>query len=205
VYINSVEMKECVNRLRAAMKSFCGMTDEDFDLSISHWQLKNFEKGESLNEHGNSCRYLGFILEGIFRVYRIDGQSGAEKNMFFFTRNQFMCSFKDFYAPNNCEYFFQSLNSSRVLCIHHDSLQHLYKISSAWNYFGRVFAESALQTIVTNAEAVMFKTPEERYLELTSAHPDVLNAVPLYHIASYLGIEAPSLSRIRKRITAKDN
>ncbi len=68
-----------------------------------------------------------------------------------------------------------------------------------------MFAESALHATVTNTEAVMFKTPEERYLELTSAHPNVLNTVPLYHIASYLGIEAPSLSRIRKRITAKDS
>jgi hypothetical protein len=29
-----------------------------------------------------------------------------------------------------------------------------------------------------------------------------LNAIPLYHISSYLGIQGPSLSRIRKRIAA---
>ncbi len=187
------------------MKSFCGMTDEGFELSIPHWQLKSYAKGELFNEYSNSCKYLGFVLEGIFRVYRIHDQSGAEKNMFFFTRDQFMCSFKDFFGPNNCEYFTQSLTPSRILCIHYDALQYLYRISPVWNCFGRIFAESALHATVTNTEAVMFKTPEERYLELSSAQPDVLNSVPLYHIASYLGIEAPSLSRIRKRIIAKEN
>jgi len=34
-------------------------------------------------------------------------------------------------------------------------------------------------------------------------HPDIFNKVPLYHLASYLGIQAPSLSRIRKRMVGK--
>jgi len=51
----------------------------------------------------------------------------------------------------------------------------------------------------------MFKSPEERYLELINGQPDIFNLVPLYHIASYLGIKGPSLSRIRKRIVTKEN
>ncbi len=35
------------------------------------------------------------------------------------------------------------------------------------------------------------------------AHPDIINTLPLYHIASYLGIQGPSLSRIRKRMMSK--
>lgn len=203
--MKSVESKECINRLRAAIKAFSGMTDEDFDLSIPYWQLKRYVKGERFNEYNNSCKYLGFVLEGIFRVYRFHDQSGAERTMFFFTKGQFMCSFKNFFGPNSCEYFTQSLSASRILCIHYDTLQHLYRISPVWNCFGRMFAESALYATLTNTEAMMLKSPEERYLELSAVHPDVFNSVPLYHIASYLGIEAPSLSRIRKRITARDN
>jgi CRP-like cAMP-binding protein len=201
--MKSAESTECLNRLRIALKVLSGMTDEDFDLSIPHWQLKTYVKGEPFNEYNHSCKYLGFVLEGIFRVYRLHDRSGAEKTMFFFTKDQFMCSFKDFFGQNRCEYFMQSLRASRILCIHYDTLQHLYRTSPGWNCFGRMFAESALYALVTNTEAMIFKSPEERYLELSAVHPDVFNTVPLYHIASYLGIEAPSLSRIRKRIAAK--
>jgi hypothetical protein len=45
--------------------------------------------------------------------------------------------------------------------------------------------------------------PEDRYLEMLERHPDIMQSVPLYHIASYLGIEGPSLSRIRKRMLHK--
>jgi CRP-like cAMP-binding protein len=47
-------------------------------------------------------------------------------------------------------------------------------------------------------------TPEQRYLRLLTDHPELLKRVPQYHLASYLGIQPESLSRIRKRIASKD-
>lgn len=181
------------------------MHDEDFDLSIPFWQHKIYKKGEFFNEYKNVCQYLGFVLDGVFRIYRFHDQSGLEKNIFFFRRDQFMCSIKGFFTPNNCEYFTQSLLKSEILYIHHDHLQHLYKMSPVWDHFGRVFAESSLLALMASTEAVMFKSPEKRYEELIKAHPTIFNSVPLYHIASYLGIKGPSLSRIRKRIAANEN
>lgn len=41
--------------------------------------------------------------------------------------------------------------------------------------------------------------PEKRYKELLNQHPEILQRVPQRYIASYLGITAVSLSRIRNR------
>jgi hypothetical protein len=46
-------------------------------------------------------------------------------------------------------------------------------------------------------------SPEERYLLLLKNKPDFLKRIPLYHLASYLGITQISLSRIRNRILEK--
>jgi hypothetical protein len=54
-----------------------------------------------------------------------------------------------------------------------------------------------------STEGFLFKTPEDRYRDMMEKHPNIFNAVPLYHIASYLGIQGPSLSRIRKRMVGK--
>jgi CRP-like cAMP-binding protein len=43
-------------------------------------------------------------------------------------------------------------------------------------------------------------SPEERYLQLQETRPELLNRVPLAHLATYLGITPVSLSRMRKRI-----
>ena len=42
---------------------------------------------------------------------------------------------------------------------------------------------------------------KERYLKLLKARPDIVQQVPVQDLAAYLGIEPPSLSRIRKAIT----
>ena len=46
-------------------------------------------------------------------------------------------------------------------------------------------------------------TPEEKYLLLAKEQPQLFQRVPLHYIASYLGIEPESLSRLRKRLTEK--
>lgn len=61
----------------------------------------------------------------------------------------------------------------------------------------------AFMSSMGRVEGFLFQSPEDRYQELIDRHPDIFNSVPLYHIASYLGIQGPSLSRIRKRMSGK--
>jgi CRP-like cAMP-binding protein len=194
---------EHTERLQKTVSDFSGMGKEDFALSTEYWQHKIYKKGEFYNEYKNVCKYLGFVLTGVFRIYRHHDLSGVEKNMLFFTNDQFMSSFKSFFSQKSCEYFTESMTESEILYIHYDHLQLLYKTSPAWERFGRIFAESALHAVMTNTESIMFKNPEDRYTELINLHPNIFKSVPLYHIASYLGIEGPSLSRIRKRMAVK--
>jgi CRP-like cAMP-binding protein len=193
-----------LQKLRKIVGDTSGMSEENFNLSLDYWQQKTYKKGEFYNEYKDVCKHLGFVLAGVFRIYKFNDQTGAEKNMLFFTNDQFMSSFKSFFNQQSCEYYTESMTESNILYIHYDHLQHLYKTSQAWERFGRIFAESALHAVMNNTEAILFKSPEERYAELISTHPDIFNSVPLYHIASYLGIEGPSLSRIRKRMASKE-
>lgn len=188
--------------LRHALKQFSGIEEEDFLMSLPHWQLKEYNKGDFYNEYRNVCKYLGFIVDGVFRTYYID-DAGEEKNVFFFSKNQVVVSFKSFIDQAPCNYYTQSMTASRILYIHFDRLQELYRQSHRWEHFGRQVAETAFSFAMVRAEAFMFRSPEERYLDLMQQHPDIFNAIPLYHISSYLGIQGPSLSRIRKRITGK--
>jgi len=121
----------------------------------------------------------------------------------FFTNNQFIASYKSFLTQTECAYYTESMVYSRILYIHIDHLNLLYRQSHEWERFGRILAESALNAVMTSTEGFLFHTPEERYLQLIEKHPDIFNAIPLYHIASLLGIQGASLSRIRKRMLTK--
>jgi hypothetical protein len=103
-------------------------------------------------------------------------------------------------VSNLQQVYTESLVPAAILYIHIDRLHQLYKGSHEWERFGRILAELAFAASMKSTEGFLLHTAEERYLQMITDHPTIFNSVPLYHIASYLGIQGPSLSRIRKRI-----
>lgn len=189
--------------LEHAFREFAGMDAEAFALSRPYWQQKQYQKGEFFNAYRNVCKHLGFILEGVFRTYYVHTETAEEKNVFFSTKHQIVVSYKSFVDQVPCNYHTASMTESVIFYIHYDHLTELYRKSHQWEKFGRLVAEKAFGIAMNRAEGFIFLNPEERYQELISQHPDIFNTIPLYHIASYLGIQGPSLSRIRKRMAGK--
>jgi CRP-like cAMP-binding protein len=192
-----------IEKLAFAITSFSKMTTEEFQRSLPFWQERTFKKGEFYNERSHICKNLGFILEGTFRGYIIEEKTGEEKNVFLYSSDQFVVSFKSFINQVPCDYYTQSMTDSTILYINIIDLLALYQQSHQWERFGRLLAQEAFNVAMERSESFLFKTPEERYLDLIKHHPDIFNTVPLYHISSYLGIQGPSLSRIRKRLSGK--
>lgn len=191
------------DQLESALHHFSGISQEEFLLSHPFWKIKTYKKGEFYNVHRNICKDLGFIFEGAFRSYITDEKSGAEKNVFLYSSNSFVVAFKSFVNQIPCDYSTQALTDFKIIYINIRDLQQLYEHSKQWGRFGRLLAQEAFNVTMTRIEGFVFKSPEERYLDLINDHPDIFNNIPLYHISSYLGIQGPSLSRIRKRLSYK--
>jgi CRP-like cAMP-binding protein len=189
--------------LQETLHGLSGLDEKAFALSLPFWQVKQYKKGEYYNEYKNVCKHLGFIINGVFRTYYMNEETGEEKNMLFYTDQQIVCAYKSFLSQAPCNYYTESMVDSTILYIHINHLQELYEQSHQWERFGRYVAEIAFNMLMTHTEDFLFKTPEERYVEMLKLHPNIFNTIPLYHIASYLGIQGPSLSRIRKRMLSK--
>ncbi len=192
-----------IEKVAFALNHFAELSTEDFNLSISFWHKKEYKKGDFFNQHKIVCKYLGFIIDGAFRSYIIDSKTFEEKNIFLYTQNQFVVPFKSFINQTPCDYHTQALTNATILYINIDDLLSLYKQSHQWERFGRLMAQEAFNLTIERMEGFVFKSPEERYLDLIKNYPDIFNNTPLYHISSYLGIQGPSLSRIRKRLASK--
>ncbi|MES2512932.1 MAG: Crp/Fnr family transcriptional regulator [Bacteroidota bacterium] len=189
--------------LSLAVSQFADISQDEFKLSESYWKHRIYKKGEFYNEQKMVCKQLGFITNGVFRSYIIDPKTGEEKNVFLYSSNNFVVTFKSFINQIPCDYHTQAMTDSTVIYISIIDLLELYKKSHAWERFGRLLAQEAFNVVMERTESFLFKNPEERYLDLIRNHPDIFSSIPLYHISSYLGIQGPSLSRIRKRISGK--
>ena len=74
-----------------------------------------------------------------------------------------------------------------------------YQQYHAWERFGRLIAEFIFLSLSQRRDSLLYKTPEERYLELFEQRPKVVAQMSQQHIASYLGMTPESLSRIGRR------
>ncbi len=186
------------------LREYTPLSDEDICRAAPLWHEKRYAKNAFFNSRMNVCTSLGYVLEGVFRVYYLD-EKGEEINIFFFAEHQFCVSFKSFTTQTPCQYYVEALSDALVLEISFADLQELYRTSHGWERFGRRFAEDCFTVSQLRTESFLFQTPEERYLSFQAVYPNLALRISLSHIASFLGIQLPSLSRIRKRLAERDS
>jgi hypothetical protein len=193
-------MNEKQEVLSGVLKGFADLTTEDVMTSLPYWRSRKIAKGEFFNMQSFVCTDLALIVKGIFRVYYIHPKTQEEKNIYFFSEQQFLVSFRSFITQYPCYYFIQALEDAEIISINYKDLQYLYTMPGGWEKFGRLIAELFFNYSQSRTEEFLFNTPEERYLKMMDEHPDIVNRIAAYHISSYLGIKNPSMTRIKKRI-----
>lgn len=186
--------------LHNILMPFAGLTEKEISVSIPFWKSREIQKGDFYNKQNIICKDLGLVVKGIFRIYYYDPAVDEEKNMYFFSEGQFIVSFRSFLYQYPCVYYIEALEDAEVLYISHQDLLNLYHQHKPWERFGRVLAEHFFHGSQGRAEELLFFSHEKRYLNLLNQHPNILQRIPSFHIASYLGIKNQSLSRIKKRI-----
>jgi len=193
-------MSEHEEALGTFLTNFAGLTGKDIADSAAFWKPRKLKKGDFFNMQSMVCNDLGLVMKGIFRIYYDNPETNQETNVFFFSENQFVVSFRSFVTRLACHYFIEAMEDSELVYITYRDLAGLYETHPNWARFGRLLAEQFFAYSQTRAEELLFFSPEKRYIRLLEAHPNIVNRIPAYHIASFLGITNPSLSRIRKRI-----
>ncbi len=174
------------------------LAKEDCDLFEPFLRTKHFKEKEFFQTEGKICPEIGFITTGGFRTYYLS--DGKEINTQFAFENQFVVDYDSFIRQSPGHYSIQALEDSTVISFNLAALQNAYDRSKNWERFGRIMAEQSYKLTTKRVESFMFLTGEQRYLELLRNQPELFDRVPLYHIASYLGLERESLSRLRKKI-----
>ena len=193
-------MSENFQILNEHLTSFAALTDKDISDSQSFWRTRHIAKGDFFNMQNVVCNDLGFVIKGIFRIFYNDPGTNEEKNIFFFSENQFVVSFRSFIKRYPCRYYIEAMEDSEIISISYRDLNSLYDSHPNWSKFGRLLAELFFNYSQARAEEFLFNSHEERYIKLLNEHPNIVDRIQAYHISSYLGITNPSLSRIRKRI-----
>jgi CRP-like cAMP-binding protein len=189
------------NNLKQVFNSISLITDEDWLMLEPQLRVKNYKKNDYYLTTGDVEKQIGFITTGSFKWYYIN-QKGEEVNYHFFLENNFVVDFLSFVTQSPSQMFIQAMEDTTVVLLPpRDKILDAYSKSHNWERFGRTISELVYIETANRVHDLLFRTAEERYINLLNQHPDIFQKVSLSNISSYLGIQAPSLSRIRKRLS----
>jgi len=178
------------------------MTEQEFGLLTPYLTARTVPKGGLLLEAGQVCGAIYFVNAGFFRMYYLDAD-GHEINCRFAGPAGFLTDYQSFLTQQPARYSWQALHAAEVLVLPYELVQRLYRESAVWDRFGRLMAERVYQQVMERVELLQFLTPEQRYQHVRQHQPALLTQVSQAQLASYLGVQPESLSRIRHRLEQK--
>jgi CRP-like cAMP-binding protein len=162
-------------------------------------QPVSFSNGSFLAHAGRVSAAIYFISTGIVRVFTI--HQDKEVCLDFAFPGQFSTAYASFITQRPSAVSLQAISPVNGFAFYYTDLQELYSQSHAAERTGRLLAEYQYLRKYRRELAFLQYTAKERYLQLLEEHPQVIQQIPVKYIASYLGIEPESLSRIRKGLT----
>jgi CRP-like cAMP-binding protein len=155
-------------------------------------------KNEYLITEGKTCRHLYFLQQGALRGYYT--LEGKEITHWFAFENDFVTSFHSFITQQPSVENIQLLEGSILWRISKEILDGLLSEYREIEKLIRVVYENYYIRLEERFINSHFKTASERYQDLLTQSPHIIERAPLGYIASYLGISQETLSRTRTRI-----
>jgi CRP-like cAMP-binding protein len=188
--------------LERELREIAGLNDEEIELFMSFLTKKSLSKKGHFLMEGDVCTNIAYINKGCLRRYIIDNHS-KEVILNFSLENYWIGDLESFIFQKSTIYYVQALEDSELLLI---SRNNFFRANEELPKFKK-FHDDKVQrnhyyTLKRLSDAKS-ATPEEKYLSLIKEQPQLFQRIPLHYIASYLGIEPESLSRLRKRIVNK--
>jgi len=196
-----VQTNEAIQAFRNYLKNINAFNADEFDLAIPFFSIRELRRGMLFVEDNKICTHFAFMVSGLMRAYRND--DGEETTVCLCNTNAFATSTVSFVTQTPSNISIQALEDVILLAISFHDLQYLYTVSPFWQMVGRLIAEKEFLYMQKNEWRNSKRPALEKYQLLLKENPGIINRVPLQFIASYLGIQPETLSRLRKKLTSR--
>ena len=184
------------------LREIAGLSDEEINLYMSFLVKKTIKKKDHFLMAGNVSTAVAYVNKGCLRRYILDNHS-KETILNFALEDYWIGDLESLLSEKPTIYYVQALEDSELLLL---SRKNLFRANDEIPKF-KEFHDDKVQRnhyyALKRLTIAKSATPEEKYLALMKEQPQLFQRIPLHYIASYLGIEPESLSRLRKRIVIK--
>jgi CRP-like cAMP-binding protein len=174
------------------------LTDNEINSIESVFMPKKFRKRQYFLQEGEVCKYTAFIVKGAMRQYTVDDK-GEEHIIRLYIENWWAADRESLMKGVPSIYFIDAWEDTEALLVTKNALTDLIdRIPALSQWIRNLDANFAIAS-QRRLNAAISLSAEERYHDLEKTYPEFLQRFPQHIIASYLGINRETLSRIRGR------
>lgn len=179
-----------------------GLTPGELEL-VKHVSVqKKIRKNQYLLEEGDNSDFIGFVVKGSFRLFRI-GEAGVEHIMRFAIENWWISDYTSFMTGQSSHCYIEALEDSELILF---SKEHWEQLLVTVPNFKQMIDKLSAKNFEAHQNRIysnISETAEVRYDNFVRLYPTIYNRIPLYMIASFLGLTRETLSRVRKQATKR--
>ena len=179
-----------------------GLSANELTELTAAFTLRHVPKRALVVQPGEVAHHRFYVLQGAFRSYVVD-PAGVEHTLHFAIDDWWITDLTSYHAQLPATVYVVALEDSTVLQLDYAMEQHLMHISQRYETLFRLQAERAAAYYQRRLTSAVTRTAEERYEDFRTTYPAVVQRLPQYVIASYLGMSKEFLSRIRRRTGAR--
>lgn len=166
-------------------------------------KLKELNKGQILARSGEICKDLYFVERGLLRQYFVD-RNGKEHILYFAPENWILGDRTSLYFNEPSDYIIEAIEEAVVVVLKSDFFIHLGEIHPDAISSNDLLLQRHIRQLQKRVSLLLGASAEERYLDFITTYPNMMQRVPQWMIASYLGITPESLSRVRRELAKKN-
>ena len=169
----------------------------EWPVFASKLKIRTFEKDEYFFRQGEEVSEIGFVLKGLLYNY-ISKNEGEDSVKVFLSERMFVAPYSSLIQKLPANFSCKTLEPTILILIKYSDLEAIYERHICWQRMGRLIAEKNFIAKEKRELEFLQDDAKTRYKKFVETHLDVINRIPQYLIASYLGISPESLSRIRR-------
>ncbi|PJR04051.1 Crp/Fnr family transcriptional regulator [Avrilella dinanensis] len=188
-----------MEELVSYLLQFGQLNQQQIDLVKAKAEEKCLLKGEYFSEAGKVAKHIAFVQEGVLMICYYNNK-GEEIVHHFVDENHFVVDLESFNHKILSMIYIRAVTDCQLISFSHESFKELSATIIDWD---KIINKITIKTLLDKVNLIQPKLNTDaktRYLDFLQNFPNLANRVPLVYIASYLGITATSLSRIRKNI-----
>jgi len=178
------------------------LTDDEKELIRQNFAPFRLRKGQYTLQAGDICKKFAFIVKGAMRMYFVDDK-GLEHIVRLGIEDWWMGDRESFINQTPSRLYIDALERCELLLMTLDNAKELEKMVPAFRQMMNKLDERNIMANERRLTAAISFTAEKRYMEFAECYPALVHRFPQHIIASYLGINKDTLSRVKRKYNLK--